>query len=580
MTNQGLSMILPALVGLLVGVLRGQTELVLLSSAVVVWLFAEWSLLTWRVWFELPHIEIERTVNGRSETKAVLWAERMVTVNVRITTNRKVFGIGGGLGPMTLFQDVIPANMEVLSRNGDREGNQFEFRTGIRTASFRFTARMLSAGVVELPGMRLILQDGQGFFRTERFIKHAQTFRVLPSFAETGDARPLVKRTNAIPQHGIHRLQRSGMGSELLELRDYVAGDPPKSIAWKVSARRGKLMTRQYESEVPVRVQLFLDGSIGTRIGGYGLRLLDQMFYAAASVARSAISVGDYVGAVLLHEQNITRLPAVTGERGFLRLLEAMSEFSGGFTPPPVPLSRSLIETAMQYAGDRYPELLDPRVNQLPTTLFPLLPFSRRRFRRRCLLAAVLAEVFQLSTTDHVRLIHDDDFMALFAQRFLMQCGMPWMEPVVTPGEPKAWLGLPRMEMLARALVQGVNHARDNEVFVIFAELHECVPGLSTLLPAVKMALGRHHRVAFVCPSPTFRRPTPFSTEPQTDSVDDLVAAAEQIRTRDLTLRLQREMRRLGATVTCSGEKEAVHMLLSEMELARTGRLSIAGARQ
>ena len=154
------------------------------------------------------------------------------------------------------------------------------------------------------------------------------------------------------------------------------------------------------------------------------------------------------------------------------------------------------------------------------------------------------------------------------------------MEPVVITREPQTWLGLPRMEMLARALVQGVNHARDNEVFVVFAELHECVPGLSTLLPAVKMALGRHHRVAFVCPSPTFRRPTPLSTVPQSESVDDLVAAAEQTRTRDLTLRLQRELRRVGATVTCTGEKEAVHTVLSEMELARTGRLSVAGARR
>lgn len=578
MTNQGLSMILPALGGLSIGVLWGQTELVLLSLSVLVWLFAEWSRLTWRIWFELRQMQIERTVNGRSDAKGVLWAERTVTVNVRVTTKGKVKAIDGGLGPMSLFHDVVPANMEVLSKNGDRDGNQFELRTGIHNASFSYTARMLSAGVVQLPGIRLTLQDGQGFFRTERFIKCPQTFRVLPPFADAGEARPLVKRTNAIPQHGIHRLQRSGMGSELLELRDYVAGDPPKSIAWKVSARRGKLMTRQYESEVPVRVQLFIDGSMGTRMGGYGCRLLDQILYVAASVARSAISVGDYVGAVLLDEREITRLPAVTGERGFLRLLEAMAEFCVNLAPPPVPLSRSLLETAMQYAGERYPELLDHRVNQLPATLFPILPYSRRRFRRRCLLAGVLTEVFQLSTTENVRLIHDDEFMAKFAQRFLIQCGMPWMAPIVTPREPRAWHGLPRMETLSRALVQGVNHARDNEVFVIFAELHECVPGLSTLLPAVKMALGRHHRVAFVCPSPTFRRPTPLSTDPQSESVDDLVAAAEQTRTRDLTLRLQSEMRRLGATVTCSGEKEAVHMVLSEMELARTGRLSVAGA--
>ena len=582
MTTQGLLLILPALVGVLLGVLRGQTELVLLSLAVLIWMAAEWTMFTWRIWFELPQIEIERAVNGRSEPKGLLWAGRTVTVDVRITLRGSGPRISTSLGPMILFRDVMPENMEVTSKseNGEGEGNQFELRTRCSTVSFRYTARVRAAGLVELPGVRLQLQDGQGFFQSERFIKRPQAFRVLPAFADAGDARPLVKRTNSIPQHGIHRLQRSGMGSELLELRDYISGDPPKSIAWKVSARRGKLMTRQYESEVPVRVQLYIDGSIGTRIGGYGCRLLDQMLYVGASVARSAISVGDPVGAILMDERDTTRLPPLAGERGFHRLLEAMAEFSVDLAPPPVPLTPALLRMALKYAAERHPELLDRRVNQVPPSLFPILPFSRRRFRQRCLLAGVLTEIFQLSLTENVRLIHDDRLMAKQAQRFLMQCGMPWMEPVTAPRGSKAWLGLPRMEMLASALAKGVIHARDNEVFVILVELHECVPGLSTLLPAVKMALGRHHRVAFVCPSPTFRRPVPSSTEPQSESVDDLVAAAEQIRTRDLMNRLQRELRRLGATVTCSGEKEAVQLVLSEMELARTGRLSSAGARR
>ncbi|MBS0202842.1 MAG: DUF58 domain-containing protein [Planctomycetes bacterium] len=577
MTTQGLSLMLPALVGLLLGVVRGQTELALLSLSVLVWMVAEWSLFTWRVWFELPRIEIERTVNGRREARGLLWAGRTVTVHIQVTMTRGTNRLGASLGPTVLFRDVMPDNMEVLSSNGEWDGNQFALRTRSSSVSFGYTARVRAAGLVELPGVRVSVQDGQGFFLAERFLRLPQSFRVLPAFADAGDARPLVKRTNAIPQHGIHRLQRSGMGSELLELRDYVAGDPPKSIAWKVSARRGKLMTRQYESEVPVRVQLFIDGSIGTRIGGYGRRLLDQMLYVGASVARSAISVGDPVGATLLDERDITRLPPLAGERGFHRLLEAMAEFSADLAPPPVPLSPALLQMALKHAADRHPELLDRRVNQTPATLFPILPFSRRRFRQRCLLAGVMTEVFQLSNTDNIGLIHDDGLMARYAQRFLMRCGLSWMEPVVVPRGSSAWIGL-RMETLADALVRGVTHARDNEVFVVFAELHECVPGLSTLLPAVKMALGRHHRVAFVCPSPTFRRPTPSSTDPQSDSVDDLVAAAEQIRTRDLILRLQRELRRIGATVTCSGEKEAVQMILSEMELARTGRLSPAGA--
>ena len=67
MTPRGRWMALPGLVGLFLGVLRGQAELSLLSLSVLVWLAVEWSLFSWRVWCELPRLQIERTVNGRSD---------------------------------------------------------------------------------------------------------------------------------------------------------------------------------------------------------------------------------------------------------------------------------------------------------------------------------------------------------------------------------------------------------------------------------------------------------------------------------------------------------------------------------
>ena len=135
------------------------------------------------------------------------------------------------------------------------------------------------------------------------------------------------------------------------------------------------------------------------------------------------------------------------------------------------------------------------------------------------------------------------------------------------------------MEILSAALARAVSQARDNEVFVVMADLLECVPSLSHLMPAVKMALARHHRVAFVCPSPTFRRPTAESTNIRSLSLQDLVLAAEQTRTRDLASRLQYELRRIGATVSISGEANAIQLVLSEMAIARTGRVAAGGVR-
>lgn len=558
----------PAIAGFYLGVLREQTGLALLSLSVLVWLLGEWLLFSWRLWFELPYLRFERCVNGRSEATGTLWAGRIADVEVRIKSSKI------GISSLVRIRDVVPENMDVIEQQ-----HEVVIRSRVRVAVFRYRARILGAGQLRLPGFRIVVQDHHGFFRAERFVPWIQTFRVLPSFKAAGDPQPIVKRINSQPQHGIHRLQRSGMGSELLELREYAAGDPPKSIAWKVSARRNKLMTRQYESEVPVRLQLFMDGSISTRTGGFGLRLLDQMNYVAASVAKAAISVGDPVGAVLFDERGIRRVPAATGDRGFYRLLDALADFSVNPAPIPDRLTTRLIDAVMAVAADQFPELLDERVNQVPFLLLPIAPWKHRRLRDRYRLAAVIAQVYKLSPMKQLQLVYNDALMATFAQHFLSQSGMSWLEPVISIRDRGFHDGMVRMEMLSTGLTRAVSQARDNEVFVVFADLLECVPGLPHLMPAVKLALARHHRVAFVCPSPTFLRPTAQSTGFRSGSADDLLLAAEQTRTRELASRLQYELRRIGAAVSISGESNAIGLVLSEMAIARTGRLAAGGVR-
>jgi uncharacterized protein (DUF58 family) len=558
----------PAIAGFYLGVLREQTGLALLSLSVLVWLLGEWLLFSWRLWFELPYLRFERCVNGRSEATGTLWAGRIADVEVRIESSRI------GIGSLVRIRDVVPENMDVIEQQ-----HEVVIRSRVREAVFRYRARILGAGQLRLPGFRIVVQDHHGFFRAERFVPWIQTFRVLPAFKAAGDSQPIVKRINSQPQHGIHRLQRSGMGSELLELREYAAGDPPKSIAWKVSARRNKLMTRQYESEVPVRLQLFMDGSISTRTGGFGLRLLDQMNYVAASVAEAAISVGDPVGAVLFDERGIRRVPAATGDRGFYRLLDALADFSVNPAPIPDRLTTRLIDAVMAVAADQFPELLDERVNQVPFLLLPIAPWKHRRLRDRYRLAAAIAQVYKLSPMKQLQLVYNDALMATFAQHFLSQSGMSWLEPVISIRDRGFHDGMVRMEMLSTGLAHAVSQARDNEVFVVLADLLECVPGLPHLMPAVKLALARHHRVAFVCPSPTFLRPTEQSTGFRSGSADDLLLAAEQTRTRELASRLQYELRRIGAAVSISGESNAIGLVLSEMAIARTGRLAAGGVR-
>jgi hypothetical protein len=399
-----------------------------------------------------------------------------------------------------------------------------------------------------------------------------QKFRLLPDYFQSTEVRPTIKRQNSLPQHGIHRLQRSGTGAELLELREYVPGDPPKSIAWKVSARRDKLMTRKYESEVPVRVHLFIDGSFSTRIGGYGLRLLDQINFVAASVAHAAISVGDPVSGMLVDETSVKRLPWSAGDRGFMQLLKALADFAQTAPPASRTMTIYLMQCAMRVCHERFPELLERRYHPIPFSFFTA---TRERFR----MAGIIAEVFDLTPNEHVECIYDDKKLSYFLHLFLHDAGMPWMAPmIVTPPDPAAG-GIHRMHILGEAMGKAIAHARDNEVFVVLADLLSCAPNLNQLLRVVKLALAKHHRVAFVCPTTTFLRPGTEIIEPKSGSIHDLVLAAEQARVRDLALQMKRDLVRLGIAVSFAGERNAIQMIIAEMGLARDGRTLVQGGR-
>ncbi|MCC6660147.1 MAG: DUF58 domain-containing protein [Phycisphaerales bacterium] len=74
-----------------------------------------------------------------------------------------------------------------------------------------------------------------------------------------------------------------GHGDEFYGLREYAAGDNPRRIAWKPSARTGTLVIRQHAAPAPVRLWVVL------RLGSRAHAGLDEVSIAlAASVLRQA----------------------------------------------------------------------------------------------------------------------------------------------------------------------------------------------------------------------------------------------------------------------------------------------------
>jgi uncharacterized protein (DUF58 family) len=94
--------------------------------------------------------------------------------------------------------------------------------------------------------------------------------------------------------------RRAGDGTDLYELRDHVSGDPFKRIAWKASAKRGKLTVRDFEREERDIVWLVLDTSVELGAGPLGRSPIDRGIDDLSAIARRHLGRGDRVGLAVI----------------------------------------------------------------------------------------------------------------------------------------------------------------------------------------------------------------------------------------------------------------------------------------
>src|SRR5262249_39105043 len=85
-----------------------------------------------------------------------------------------------------------------------------------------------------------------------------EIIKVYPNLIETAKFNLMAKRGRL--QHiGIRAARLIGAGREFESLRDYQIDDDYRRIDWKATARKGKLISRQYEVERSQNIILVLD---------------------------------------------------------------------------------------------------------------------------------------------------------------------------------------------------------------------------------------------------------------------------------------------------------------------------------
>jgi uncharacterized protein (DUF58 family) len=189
-----------------------------------------------------------------------------------------------------------------------------------------FAGKLVAASVGRhvAQGLAARIEGPLALFTMPLYFPYPLSLKVLPRTARALRGAPRRPPEAHGARSGRVRLERRGGGSELRELRELVPGDPFKSIAWKASARYGKLVVREVEHESRAAHFVALDVGPSMRGGPLGARKLDRALEWVASNVDAWLKDGDRVAAATFDGRLVGRLTPGEGRAQMLRALDLL----------------------------------------------------------------------------------------------------------------------------------------------------------------------------------------------------------------------------------------------------------------
>ncbi len=224
-----------------------------------------------------------------------LGEDEQVPVTIQVRNVRE--GAAGSILTLRLRQ-LWP---ELISARASRAEAVVPLRAGSVSVPFDLPVRAVRRGSVALSAPWLVVtRDGW----IERLVEAteateapgaAPTLTVLPSLLAVRRMRRALDRL-FLSGAGARPSPRLGQGREFDRLRDYVAGDDLRDVAWKATARHGKPITREYRLDRAQDVLICVDRGhrMAARVGP--LTRLDHAANAAVLLASICDRMEDRVG--------------------------------------------------------------------------------------------------------------------------------------------------------------------------------------------------------------------------------------------------------------------------------------------
>ncbi|HEY9478987.1 MAG TPA: DUF58 domain-containing protein [Gemmatimonadaceae bacterium] len=208
---------------------------------------------------------------------------------------------------------------------------------------------------------------------------------VAPSMAGVRRLR-LLALQHRLHDAGVRTIRRRGEGTSFANLREYVTGDDPRHVDWKATARRQKLITREYSVEQGQTVMIAIDaGRMMTQLSD-GVPRFEYALSSATLLADVAVQSRDRVGLLVFDDEVRAFVPPSRGR-------EALERVRRSLLPAQATMAEPDYATAFRLLAERqrkrslivlFTDVIDPRASRA------LLAHTARGAGRHMLLVVAL----------------------------------------------------------------------------------------------------------------------------------------------------------------------------------------------
>jgi uncharacterized protein (DUF58 family) len=176
-------------------------------------------------------------------------------------------------------------------------------------------------GLYELGDHHLRWPTPLGLWQRQLTVASRHPVRVYPDVQAVRTYELLARQS--LENRLVRTVRLRGGENEFEALRDYQRDDEYRAIDWKATARRQKLITREYQQERNQSVLCLLDCGRLMTAESQGLSQLDHALNAVLMLSHVATRAGDQVGLLAFDQRVRAYLPPQGGRRAAQRVVAA-----------------------------------------------------------------------------------------------------------------------------------------------------------------------------------------------------------------------------------------------------------------